>query len=354
MATLGELSLDELVGRLNDDPGKEANREFAKRVYDNNGEAVVYYMTDMNETHISIVSNTIMHRDIYTDYYEFLSNPVEDRKPQWKRVRKYKGVNEKVDSKPECTLQSYTSLITSRHFYKLAEKERKEKEKLAGYIDTIDYSNLKSCDVIIDDTDDDPDSKVVLRKKGLRIAFEQLSEIDRLILRYLVIECKSAVDTYELLSKHINPRVRDGLTSAEIKDAKSKYQKSTDLSVKKGRALRRLEAIYNYVRENERKGLYNLHFYYDATIYFSEQSSQLDYGLKSSLSNGFSKLPSWMQTILKGLLIDKKSPVKVYDLIRINYPEMKVNFSNSLNKSEKINAITIAMGKALKLWESYC
>lgn len=353
MATLGELPLDELVRRLKKDPGKEANKEFAKRVYNNNGDAVVYYMTDMNEKHINILSNTVMHRDIFTEYYEFLSNPLKGREPQWDKVRRYKGFNEKLDSKPECSLKSYTSIITSRHFWKIARKEQKIKEKPSDIV-YIDYMSLKSCYVIVDNIDEDPDSKVVLRKKGLRIAFEQLSEVDRLILKYLAIECMSTVDAYELLSDHINPKVRDGFTSAEVKEAKSKYQKSTDLSVKKGRALRRLEALYNDVRENERNGLYNLHFYYDATIYFSDQSSKIDNTLKDSLTNGFNKLPLWMQTILKSRLKDKMSPVKVYDLIRTSNPKMKVKLSSSLKKDEKIVAINIAMGEALKLWESYC
>ncbi len=356
MSNFESIPLNELTLSLSKDPEMSANKEYARRVYTNDGATIVHYMTVLNKDNISYISNCVMHRDIYADYYKFISKPVADFVPQWKAVRNYNGQKKKKkedDPVVYCTLKSYTSLIASRHFYKEAAKEKKVSEKETPFIESINYESLKSCDVLVDEGDD-PDSKNVMRKKATRIALEQMTEIDRLIITYLVIEKMNNLDAYALLSSYINPRGRDGKSTEEIRDSKSKYQKSTDLSVKKGRALERLAATTHEILKKSREGLYDLHFFYDATIYFSSQSVLLDDDLKKSLQTGFEKLPKIAKTILVSRLRDKHAPVKVFDIIRNKYPELKSTYKSKLGKEDKINMIEQAIAKALRLWDQLC
>lgn len=356
MRDLEKIPLNELFSCMSNDPGMSANKEYARRVYTNDGATIVHYMTVLNKDNISYISNQVMHRDIYADYYEFISKPVFEFIPQWKAVRNYNGHKKKENEDDEvvdCTLKSYTSLIASRYFWAEAKKEKRVTDKETPFVESIDYEALKSCNVIVDDGED-PDSRIVLRKKAARIALEQLTEVDRLLITYLEIESMSNIKAYELLSSYINPRSRDGQSSDEVKENKSKYQKSTDLSVKKGRALERLIAISHDLLKKSREGLYDLHFYYDATIYFSSQSVSLDDDLRSSLQLGFAKLPDIAKTILISRLQDKQSPVKVFEIIRKQYPELKGTYSSNLTKEAKINVINQAMSKALKMWDFYC
>ena len=356
MSNFESIPLNEVKLSKADDPEMIANKEYARRVYTNDGATIVHYMTVLNKDNISYISNCIMHRDIYADYYKFISRPVVDSVPQWKAVRNYTGQKKKKKEDEEvvyCTLKSYTSLIASRHFYTEAAKEKKVREKETPFLESINYEALKSCDVLVDEGED-PDSKIVLRKKAARIALEQLTEIDRLIITYLVIESRNNIEAYEMLSSYINPRNSNGQSTDEVKNNKSKYQKSTDISVKKGRALERLIAISHDIMKQSREGLYDLHFYYDATIYFSSQSVLLDDELRNSLQLGFEKLPEIAKTILVSRLKDKHSPVKVFEVIRKKYPELKGTYHSSLTKEAKINLINQAMAKALKLWENFC
>lgn len=347
MTQLEYIPFDDLVALLDNDKGKAANREYAKRVYENNGEAVVHYMTKLNERNISYISNVIMHRDIYTDYYEFLSNPVEHRVPKWHRVRLYKGED-------ECTLKSYTATIASRKFCRIAKQEADKRKKATAYSDNIDYESLKSCETLVDDEPEDVDSRRVQRKKGLKIAFEQLTERDRVLIDLLIFKKMNNMDAYDLFSKYIHPKTKSGLDSDEIKKQKTKYQKSTYISGEKGRALTALNDLFKDVIAKSQQGVYNLNFYYDATIYFSDKPELLDEYYLQVMQRGFNRLSPHMQNILISLLQNHVSPVEVYDSLRQKFPELKKDFKSGLNKDEKIEFINRVKGKALKIWESYC
>ena len=226
---------NEFKKRLKDDKCYAANRELAGMIVKNEAKAVHYYLTDIGMPIMKNIEFKIMHRDITAEYYIFLSSPFDKKiqKPLWHPVELYKGSN--------CLLSSYTSSITCRHFYKIANKERLLAQKEDGLLEYVDYESLIMCESVTDEEDD-------IQLQYVHKAYEMLSERYRLVLRYLVIEKMSALDAFPLLSSHIHPRAKDGLTSEEVKQRWTNKQRQDALSLLKGYALERLQENFMLIK----------------------------------------------------------------------------------------------------------
>lgn len=228
---LSNLSWKELKSRLADDPEYTANLEFARRVI-NNYEAVVnYYVGEMSTDIINRI-NHIMKRDSYAEYYEFLSSPFNEKnkKPEWHKISLYEAI--------DCKLKSYTSTISCRHFYKVANKEQKLRNSETDLLEYKDYEALLLCDQSNDDSED-------ITKQWMSNAYKELSERDQLVLKCLVIEKQNSLEAYEALKDFIHPIPKDGMTSEEIKASWSVKRRQDAISLMKGQALKRLLVKYN-------------------------------------------------------------------------------------------------------------
>lgn len=227
-----KLPLNLIISRLENDWGMSANKELARRVSENLPDAVDFYISKLGKSIVNYISNTIMHRDIFSDYYIFLSSPyTEDNSPMWKKVVGYKGRN-------NCTLKTYTSNISCRHFYKIAQKENKEALMHNSLLEYMDYESLLKCD---DANPDDSESKII---RIMRNAFALLCQRDQLVLKCLVIDKISSLDAFVILGDYINPRPRGNMSSADVKASLSTKQKQDAVSLLKGRALLKLYELY--------------------------------------------------------------------------------------------------------------
>lgn len=230
----------ELVARLSEDEGYQANKELAKRVVSNEPKAVHYYLTVIGMPIMGYIERSIMHRDITAEYYIFLSHPFDGEKerPLWHRVDLYNGI--------ECLLSSYTSKITCRYFCKLANKEKKRKECESELLEYVDYESLLKCEAMPEDGEE-PQIQCV------RQAYLRLPERYRCVLRCLVIDQMSALDAFPLLSPFVHPRPKDGLTSDGVKASWTVKQRQDALSLLKGYALKQLQRNFDAIKEQYNK-----------------------------------------------------------------------------------------------------
>ena len=219
-----------------DDPNYDANRELAGLVVNNEPRAVHYYLYNIGVPIMRHIETTITHRDITAEYYIFLSAPFDEERGMscWHKVALYKGRN--------CRLDSYTSSITCRHFFKVAQEERKRKESENDLLEYVDYQSLLKCESAPDDAEN-------RQIKCMRRAYNMLSDRDQAVLRYLVIEKMSALDAYPLLSDYITPHPKGGMTSDDVKASWTNKQRQDALSLLKGRALEHLQKRYNEIKK---------------------------------------------------------------------------------------------------------
>lgn len=228
------ISWQELKKLLANDPDYYANKEIARRVVLNDVTVVNFYLGPMNEGLVSKL-NSVMGRDIYADLFLFLAHPFDERTgvPEWHRVSLY-------DAR-DCALKSYTSRIACRHFYKIANKEKKVRERESELLEFRDYESLLKCD--------QPESGGdTIIEKRMKKAFEKLKERDQKVLQYLVIDKMHGLDAYKLLDSFIHPHAKDGLSSDEIKASWTLKQKQDVVSLMKGRALKRLACVFNELK----------------------------------------------------------------------------------------------------------
>lgn len=221
-----DCSLRELKLQMKKDLDYAANKELANRVVHNNSEAVNYFLTDFSEPIVKHIEYDIMKRDVYGDYYIFISAPInEESIPQWKKVSQYKGDN--------CQLNTYVSCIACRHFCKVAQKEKEENLRNDDMIEYVDYESLLGYDYR-----DEEESETSIR---MRKAYNNLNEKDREVLRLLLIENVSGIEAFPILSQYITPKPKDGMTSEQVKESWSTKQRQDAMSLLKGRALDHLK-----------------------------------------------------------------------------------------------------------------
>lgn len=232
------LSWKTLKDYLSEDSDYSANKEFANRVVENLPIAVSYYLGPLSQGLLNKI-NRERGMDSYTDLYFFLAHPFDaiDGTPKWHKVSLYDARS--------CSLQSYTSTIALRHFHTVINKERKHKKSNVELLEFCDYQTLLECDLPIDEMDS-------IDQIAVKQAFQSLSERDKLVLQYLVIEKRSGVETYSLLQEYIKPEPKNGYTSDEIKQSWSLKQKQDAISLLKGRALKKLLKKFNQLKNENR------------------------------------------------------------------------------------------------------
>lgn len=222
-------SFEKLKLQMKNDSDYAANKELANRVVQNNSEAVNYFLTDLSEPIVKHIEFDIMKRDVYGDYYIFISAPInEESIPQWKKVSQYKGDN--------CQLNTYVSCIACRHFCKIAQKEKEDNLRNGDMIEYVDYESLLGYDY-----HDEEESETSIR---MRKSYNNLSEKDREVLRLLLIENKSGIDAFPALSQYITPKPKEGMTSEQVKESWSTKQRQDAMSLLKGRALDHLKTQF--------------------------------------------------------------------------------------------------------------
>lgn len=222
------LSLSAIAKLLHIESDYKANKELARRVVGNDERSVNYYIAVLSLPILNHIENKIIHRDILSEFYEFLSNPYnhDTKQSEWRRVGLYKGETSRLDT--------YTSVITTRHFCKVAAKEREIRDSESEWIDYVDYQSLLECTTDEDSVELIPGSKVWKARK----AFESLSERDQLVISALVIDKMSALEAYPLIEPYIKPHAKGDKTSEQIKAGWSDKQKQDALSLIKGRAIK--------------------------------------------------------------------------------------------------------------------
>lgn len=226
------MSWKQLQKLLSDDIDYSANIELARRVVNNYEKAVNYYLGPISSKIVNRI-NCIMGENSFTEYYLFLSHPqvetTEGVRPGWHKVSLYDA--------QDCSLLSYTSTITSRHFYKLANKMQQIKNNESGLLEYKDYEALLVCD-----QEERGDESV--DKKCMKRAFARLNKRERRVLKYLVIDKMPSIEAYPLISDMIHPIAKDGMTSEQVKGNWNIKQRQTSMSLLKGRALEHLRTLY--------------------------------------------------------------------------------------------------------------
>ena len=229
------MNREELKSRLDNDSSYSTNIELADKVCANEKFAVNFYLSDICMPITSVIERKITHRNIVGEFYEFISAPYDKDTyvPEWHKISLYEGVG--------CKLSTYTSCIASRHFCKVAKKERKIRQNETEMLDFVDYEALLKCDM----SEEMSDSPTLKRMKK---AFSLLSDRDKVTLRCTIIEKKSSLDSFPLIERYINPRPKDGLSSQQIKDMWDDKRRQDAVSLIKGRALDHLEQLYNSIK----------------------------------------------------------------------------------------------------------
>lgn len=231
ISDLSKMSWKELKKMLSNDPDYIANREVARRIVENYQAVVDYFLGSMSKGIVDGL-NKMLRRNTYSEYYFFISHPFNEeiKKPSWHRINLYDARN--------CNLISYSSIISHRHFSKIAKKEKKRRNSEKELIEYRDYESLLMCD----QPEEDGDNITHIRMKR---AFGKLKERDQKVLQYLVIDKKAGLDAYPLLEEYIHPQPKNDMTSEEVKKSWTSKQKQDAVSLMKGRALQYLLVKYN-------------------------------------------------------------------------------------------------------------
>lgn len=229
-----DIDFKTLIRFLKDDEERVYNLEFKRRIVANSPQCVEYYLGDFSKETVRYIQDKIIHRDILTEFYEHLSAPLgEDGRPVWHKVSLYNAKN-------GCTLSTYTSRITVRHFTKVANRERKRALKDSPLLEYVDYQALLD---YAQDSDDDSIERMKMKKR-IRAAFNSLEERDRHVIISLVINKKHWSTAFRELYDYIHPKPAKGMTSDEVKASWTNKQKQDAMSLLKGRALCRLQEAF--------------------------------------------------------------------------------------------------------------
>lgn len=194
----------------------EGDLEIARRVVKNDKAAVNYFIGEFSNPFLDYIGAEIMKRDgiyingvlrhypsICGEYYEFIGARFIGNIPEWHKVDLYKGKN---DSR----LYSYVNTITVRFFVELRKKELKKEE-----FSFISLSENENISILLKYDGFDADSLENRETSEIDWAWNQLPERDRLILQYLVIEERKAIDVFDLMIPYIKMTTSPDLLSVK-------------------------------------------------------------------------------------------------------------------------------------------
>lgn len=185
---------------------------------------------------ISVYSNLPVEDTIPAilgEYYEFVSSPINNNgKAGWHQLTSYKGSNDQK-------LKSWLMTNGKRWFVRQKLKDMKQTENETGLLDFVDYESLLSIESNVPDVSDED----LTYRDRLSKAWDHLSEKDKNVLHYLIIEKTHWSEAYEKLNVYINPKVgRVAMLSWDNK------RKQDALAMMKARAIEHLIARFNQIK----------------------------------------------------------------------------------------------------------
>lgn len=168
------------------------------------------------------------------DYYDFVSGPLDDNnRPQWYQLTSYRGDN---GLKLKTWLQSHGY----QYFSKKKNKSDKQSSSESELIEFVDYEALLG----LEDGYAECSDKDLYYRERLQRAWSTLSERDKNILHFLVIEKLHWEDAYDELNCYINPR-----EGRVVMEQWSDKRKQDALSLMKARAIKHLVKRFNELKD---------------------------------------------------------------------------------------------------------
>lgn len=185
---------------------------------------------------ISVFSNLPVEETIPAilgRYYEFVSSPINDKgQAMWYQLITYKGLNEQK-------LKSWLMTNGKRWFVHQKLKDIKQAESESGLLDFVDYEALLALGSNVPDLSDED----LIYRDRLSKAWTLLSEKDKNVLHYLVIEKVHWSEAYEELNIYITPQGGRG-----VMQSWDNKRKQDALAMMKARAIEHLIARFNQVK----------------------------------------------------------------------------------------------------------
>lgn len=215
-----------------------SNIQFAQLVYQQEPLNTRYFFGDYSYPILKWIAISFFRKDqienviytLYGDYYEFVSYPIDDfNNTQWYQLKTYRGEN-------GMKLKTWLMSNFYQYFTKRKIKIEKQHDKENGLLDFIDYVSLISLDICDNELSDEEH----YCRERLKKAWQLLSDKDKRIIDYLVIEKLHWRDAYEELNCYIRPRNgREAMTSWTDK------RKQDALAMMKARAIEHLAERFN-------------------------------------------------------------------------------------------------------------
>lgn len=258
---LDQLSLDQILALMK--RNIKANLEFAKRVYNNDSESVKFFFVYFSEPILEYIGKNVyrvmpvpyeyVNRKtgerskklsyavpLTSEYFEFVacSNDTGELVQDWKKVKQYKGINDKGIYS---LLYTYINRITINHFNKEAEKAKKKNSNLYSMDDEenrimatlMDYEGF---DII--------DNEIMgeERMEVINAVWDELNERDQTVLNYLCKDDCKPIDVFDEMVEYM-----DAKTDCDTWDDTIKQRKLSQMKIRAQKHLAKL--VYNYQKE---------------------------------------------------------------------------------------------------------
>lgn len=222
------------------DSSIDANLRFAELVINQEPNNTRFFFGDYSYDIIKWIAITIYSVNakeadkviyqLYGDYFDFVSNPIDDlKKPQWYQLKSYKGIN-------DMKLKSWLMKNAHQFFARKKQKEDKKNISEGELLDIVDYEALLG---LGDSQESLTDNECIYRDR-LSKAWAALSEKDKNILHYLVIEKLYWEDAFDELNEYINPR-----NGRQVMRGWSDKRKQDALAMMKAQAVKHLIKKFN-------------------------------------------------------------------------------------------------------------
>jgi len=225
------------------DSSIEANLQFARFVIQREPENTKYFFGKFSYEIVKWIAlkvfsvradevDACIYR-IYGDYFEFVTNPLDDfNQPQWYQLKSYKGLN-------DMKLKSWLMKNGRQFFLNKRQHEKNKIDKEGELIDFVDYEALLG---VGDSLESLSDEDCIYRDR-LSKAWYTLSEKDKNILYYLIIQNLNWEDAFDELNEYIKPR-----GGRQVMDFWSNKRKQDALALLKARAVKHLIKRFNQVK----------------------------------------------------------------------------------------------------------